>query len=476
MGHRPASLDGHERTGRPRPAGGFELNVDATDSLTDLRQSLAGAVIDPSDAEYDAARRCFNALVDRRPAVIARCVSPDDVVTAFDFARTHELEVAVRGGGHNPAGHCVVDDGLVIDLSAMRTVDVEADKRMARAGGGATWQDFDSATQAFGLVTPGGVVGSTGVCGLTLGGGIGHLTAQHGLTCDNLIGAEIVVPDGSVIEASSEENAELLWGLRGGGGNFGVATRLDFQLYALDTVVGGLLTFGGDAVRDALRLFRDVIARSPRDLGCEAVLAVDDLRAPALVLAPCYTGPGGESDGLGALQSAPGLLGDGVQAQPFLAQQRVFDSPYGENRHYWKGQFVRELPDELIDELVDRLVAFGRPQTHVLIESLHGAPKEADPRRGGIAYRGAAFNVSAMAVWSDPDLDDPHIAWARDTAAAIEPWSYSGGGYANYMQADEPLERVRAAFGDRAFERLQALKKRYDPNNVLHRNQNIPPP
>jgi FAD/FMN-containing dehydrogenase len=357
----------------------------------------------------------------------------------------------------------------------MRKVDVDMHQGIARASGGATWLDFDSATQAHGLVTPGGVVGSTGVCGLTLGGGIGHLTAQHGLTCDNLVGAEIVTPDGSLIQATADENPELLWGLRGGGGNFGVATRLDFRLHPLDTVVGGLLTFRGKAVRDVLRRYRDVVAESPRELSCEVVLAVDDSLTSTLLVAPCYTGANGDSGELHALRSAPGLVGDEVKAQPFLAQQLVFDSPYGENRHYWKGHFMRELSDELIDELLERIGAFSRPQTHFLIESLHGAPQDADERLGGIAYRGAAFNVSAMAVWSDPDLDEEHIAWARDTAAAIEPWSYTGGGYINYMQADEPIERVRAAFGDEAFERLQRLKQRYDPNNVLHRNQNIPP-
>jgi len=451
------------------------LSARLEESLDELRQSLAGALVGPADAAYDAARRCFNALVDRRPAVIARCVGVGDVATAFDFARTHELEVAVRGGGHNPAGHCVCDDGLVIDLSAMRMVEVDSGARCARAAGGATWLDFDAATQAFGLVTPGGVVGSTGVSGLTLGGGIGHLTAQHGLTCDNLVGAEIVPPDGSVIQANEDENAELLWGLRGGGGNFGVATRLEFRLHPLDRVVGGVLAYRGKGARDALRRFRDVVARSPRDLSCQAVLGVDESLGPALVIAPCYTGGDGNPEQLRALRAAPGLVSDDVRAQTFLEQQLVFDSPYGVNRHYWKGHFVRELPDELIDELLRRLVAFGRPPVHVLIESLHGAPKEADETLGGIAYRQAAFNISAMAVWHDPSVDDLHIEWARETAAAIEPWSFSGGGYVNYMQADEPIERVRAAFGDAAFERLQALKTLYDPTNVLRGNQNIPP-
>ena len=443
--------------------------------LDELRQSLAGSVIDPASSEYDAARRCFNAAMDRRPAVIVRCRGARDVATAFDFARTQALEVAVRGGGHNPAGHCVVDGGLVIDLSDMRRVDVDPAAGTARASGGATWLDFDAATQAFGLVTPGGVVGSTGVCGLTLGGGIGHLTGQHGLTCDNLVAAELVTPDGSIVHASPDENAELLWALRGGGGNFGVATWLEFRLHPLERVVGGRLEYRGDGVSDVLRRFRDLVGRSPRELSCQAVVGVDESLTPALLVAPSFTGsPDRAGDLLGPLQSAPGLVTDGVREQTFLEQQLVFDSPYGENRHYWKGHFVAELSDELIDELVRCVRDFGRPLSHLLIESLHGAPKDVDGDFSALAFRRAAFNVSATAVWTDPAEDDAHVEWARATARAIEPWSL-GGGYANYMQADEPIERVRAAFGDASFDRLQALKSEFDPTNVLRRNQNIPP-
>jgi FAD/FMN-containing dehydrogenase len=444
------------------------------ESLEELRRSLAGSVLTPADAEYDVARRCFNALVDRRPAAIARCAGAADVATAFDFARSDRLEIAVRGGGHNPAGHCIIDGGLVLDLTRLRAVEVDGEARIARAGGGSTWLDFDPATQAHGLVTPGGVVGSTGVCGLTLGGGIGHLTAQLGLTCDNLVGAELVTPDGRVVHASEDENAELLWGLRGAGGNFGVATRLDFRLHPLERVVGGALAYSGTGVRDALRRFRDVAAGSPRDLSLQASLSVDESLEPALVVLPCYTGADADPEALRALRSAPGLVDDGVGAHTFLEQQRVVDSAYGENRHYWKGHFARDLPDELIDELLARVVVLGRPPGGILIESLHGAPKEVDPSFGVAGFRDAAFNISAQAVWLDPGLDEPYIGWARETAAAVEPWSL-GGGYVNYMQADEPIERVRAAFGADAFDRLQALKRRYDPDNVLRRNQNIPP-
>jgi FAD/FMN-containing dehydrogenase len=442
--------------------------------LAGLRRSLAGAVLAPSDAGFDAARRCFNALVDRRPAVIVRCLDTGDVARAFGFARAHALEVAVRGGGHNPAGHCVCDGGLVIDLSLMRGVDVDGDARTACADGGATWLDFDAATQRFGLVTPGGVVGSTGVAGLTLGGGIGHLTAQYGLTCDNLVGAELVTPDGTVVRASPDENPELLWGLRGGGGNFGVATRLEFQLHPLRRVLGGLLTYTGTGTGDALRRFRDLAARAPRDLSCQAVLDLDESLAPTCIVAPCYTGPDGDPAELRALRTANGLADDSVRAQSFLGQQHVFSPGYGVDRNYWKGHFVRGLPDELIDELLARMVALGRPPGVVLIESLHGAPKDIDPASSALGFRDAAFNISVMAAWLDAALDEQSIEWARATAAALEPWAVSGG-YMNYMQADEPIERVRAAFGDEAFERLRTLKRRYDPDNVLRRNQNIPP-
>jgi FAD/FMN-containing dehydrogenase len=448
---------------------GVEERVD------DFRSSLAGAVLTPGDPGFDSARRCYNALIDRRPAVIARCFGPGDVVSAFDFARSQGLEVAVRGGGHNPAGHCVLDGGLVIDLSLMRRVDVDPEARIARSQGGTTWLGFDTATQAHGLVTPGGVVGTTGVAGLTFGGGIGHLTAQHGLTCDNLIAAELVTPDGSTVRASDDENPDLLWGIRGGGGNFGVATTLEFRLHPLERVLGGRLTYVGDGVAEALRRYRDVALAAPNDFSVGALLAVDDAVHPVLIVSPCYTGAEAEPAELAALRAAPGLVADGIRIHGWLAQQHVFNPPYGEERTYWKGHFVRELSDELIDVLIERLGALGRPPGQILIESLHGAAKDGDPGAGAVGFRNAAFNLSAMGAWLDPALDDVGIAWTRETAAAMQPWSAAGAGYVNYMQADEPIERVRAAFGDETFARLQALKARYDPENVLRRNQNVPP-
>ena len=444
-------------------------------NIEELRRSLAGTLIVPADREYDLARRGFNALIDRHPAVIARCVSAEDIAAAFEFARSHDLEVAVRGGGHNPAGHCVCDSGLVIDLSQMRTVKVDAARRIARSEGGATWFDFDSATQAFDLVTPGGVVVSTGVVGLSLGGGIGHLTAQYGLTCDNILEAEVVTPDGKVVQVSANENEDLLWGLRGGGGNFGVVTRLEFRLHPLKEVIGGRLIYRGAGVREALLRYRDVVEGSPRDLSCQVSLAIDESLNSVLEIVPCYTGSDMDPESLQTLRSAPGLIEDELRKQTFLDQQLVIDTAYVEKRHYWKGHFVRELPDELLDELLSRIAALGRPPGGIMIESLHGAPKDADAPPGVVGFRHAAFNVSVMAVWQDPAFDAEQIAWARAGAAAIEPWSLSGGGYVNYMQADEPIERVRATFGMETFNRLQRLKQKYDPQNILHRNQNIPP-
>jgi FAD/FMN-containing dehydrogenase len=444
------------------------------ESLDDLRARLTGDVLVEGDREYERGRLCFNLLIDRRPAAIARCVDVNDLATALAFGQARGLEIAVRGGGHNPAGHCAVDDGLVIDLSRMRDVRVDRERRIATSHGGATWLDFDTATQAHGLVTPGGVVGSTGVTGLALGGGIGHLTAQYGLTCDNLIAAELVTPAGEIVRASDDQNPELLWGLRGGGGNFGVVAQAEFRLHPLQHVVGGRLEYTGEGVTEALRLFRDLAINGPRELSVQAQLTTDSSLAPQLVVVPCYSGEGETPEALRLLRAVSGLVNDSVRPQGFLEQQRIFDPGYGVDRNYWKGHFVAELPDRLIDDLIGCMTTLGRPPGGILIESLHGAPKGLDPTSAALDYRNAAFNISAMASWTDPAYDEESIDWTRKTAAAIEPWSVSGG-YANYMQADEPIERVRAAFGPDSFARLQALKARYDPDNVLRRNQNIPP-
>ena len=452
----------------------IESPTSMREAADELRESLAGDVLLEGDREYEPARLCFNLLIDRRPAAIARCINADDVAVALAFGQAQGLEIAVRGGGHNPAGHCAVDGGLVVDLSRMRDVRVDPEKQIAASQGGSTWLDFDTATQAHGLVTPGGVVGSTGVTGLALGGGIGHLTAQYGLTCDNLIAAELVTPAGEIVCASEDENPELLWGLRGGGGNFGVIVQAKFRLYPLERVIGGRLVYEGEGVALALRLFRGLAIDGTHELSIQAQLSADESLAPTLVVVPCYTGLAEDPDALRPLRAVPGLVDDSVRRQGFLEQQRIFDPGYGVDRNYWKGHFVDKLSDALIDDLLEGITVLDRPPGGILIESLHGAPKDLHSSSAALGYRDAAFNVSVMASWIDPTQDEESISWARETAAAIEPWSVSGG-YVNYMQADEPLDRVRAAFGPNSFARLQALKSRYDPDNVLHRNQNIPP-
>ena len=445
------------------------------DSIPELRRSVRGEVLTPSDTGYGAARLTFNALVDRRTAVIVRCGRADDVATALDFARRNALTVAIRGGGHNPAGHAVCAGGIMIDLSLLNVVEVDSDARIARGGGGINWKQFDVAGQAHGLVTPGGVVGTTGVAGLTLGGGIGHLLGRFGLTCDNLVGAELVTADGRVVTADTETNPDLFWGLRGGGGNFGVVTSLAFSLHPLSTLVGGLITYRLDAARDVLRRFAEMMASAPDHLTCQAQMTGDESGVPVLQVAVCYTGPDEDPSEVRRLRTAPGVVSDEVGRIGYLDLQGVFDPPFGRSRHYWKGHFVNELPDELIDELVQRFLALGRVPGSLLIESIHGAAKRVPLDSMAVHFRGARFNVSAQAVWELPEDDAAEIAWARETAAALEPYSLSGGGYVNYMQQDEPPDRVRAAFGPEKFERLRALKRKFDPDNVFSLNQNIPP-
>ena len=437
-------------------------------------RGFSGEFLTEDHPAYDEARTTFNALVDRRPVAIARCRDTSDVVVALAIATEHGLPVAVRGGGHNVAGHAVCDGGLVIELSGLSAIEVDKEARIARAGGGATWRLFDAATQAHGLAAPGGTFGTTGVGGLTLGGGIGFLIGRLGLTCDNLVGAEIVTVDGSVLETSEGEHRELFWALRGGGGNFGVVTRLDFRLHPVDEVVGGVLVWPIEAAAEPMRVFRDVALAAPDDFSTQAVLG-HSMATGACILGVvvCSTGPDEEPDPLRRLRGLEGIQVDDVRRRPYLELQRMFDLPFG-LRHYWKGHFVRELPDALLGEL-ERAIDPKRPRGSILIEAIHGAASRVPRGATAVGFRDAAFNISALGIWEDPALDEEATAWARSTAGAAAPYSLQGGGYVNYMQADEPVERVRAAFGEEAFERLRAVKRQYDPGNVLRFNQNIRP-
>ncbi len=439
------------------------------------RRGFTGEILTESHPAYDEARATFNGLIDRRPLAIARCRSSEDVAIALAVAAEHELRVAIRGGGHNLAGHAVCDGGLVIDLSGLAGVEVDPRARLARAGGGATWAQFDSASQAHGLAAPGGTFSTTGVGGLTLGGGIGFLIGRYGLACDNLVAAEVVTVDGTTVVASEEEHADLFWALRGGGGNFGVVTRLDFRLHPVREVIGGFLVYAFDAAPEALRIFRDIGRDAPDDFTIQSNLSWNrETGDRQLVVIVCSSGSDEEPEQLRTLRAAPGLLTDDVRRMPYLELQSALELPFG-LRHYWKGHFVRELPDALLDDLWARHGEPPQVPGAILIEAIHGAASRVPAHTTAVGFREAAFNVSALAIWEDPGLDEARIAWARETAAAVAPFSLRGGGYLNYMQGDEPIERVRAAFGAETFARLQSVKRQYDPENRLRSNQNVPP-
>jgi FAD/FMN-containing dehydrogenase len=346
---------------------------------------------------------------------------------------------------------------------------------VARAGGGAVWRTFDAAAQAHGLAVPGGTFATTGVGGLTLGGGIGFLIGRLGLTCDSLVGAEVVTVDGDVIVASEDDHADLFWALRGGGGNFGVVTRFDFALHPVREVVAGFLVYAYESAREALRIFRDVALAAPDDFSIQSQIGESSKTGErSFVVIVCSSGEDPEPEGLRLLRKAPGLQADDVRRRSYLELQSQLDLPFG-LRHYWKGHFVHTLPDTAIDDLCARFEASEQAPGAVLIEAIHGAAARVPGDATAVGFREAAFNVSALGIWEGASLDDVGVAWARETAAAVEPHSLQGGGYLNYMQADEPADRVRAAFGAERFERLREVKRRYDPGNVLRFNQNIPP-
>jgi len=447
------------------------------DRQQELAAAIRGQVLDRTHPEFELARAVFNGAIDRRPTVIVRPLDAADVAAAVDFARTSGLPLSVRGGAHNVAGHGVCDDGVMIDLRLMREVRVDPGEQIAEAGGGATWNDFDPACQRHSLATPGGTFGTTGVGGLTLGGGLGHLMGRHGLTLDNLLQAEVVTAGGDIVLADEQTNGELFWGLRGGGGNFGVVTRFVFRVHELPPITGGLLVYDFDHARAVLRAAGDAAAGAPDELTIFFLLGRDRATGQRVAaMSVCWTGSSEDARSrLESLRSLPGRLVDGVRPMSYLQLQGIFgEIPFG-LRHYWKSHFVTGLPDELVDFVVEHYARRASPRGTVLIEPLQGSATRVPDDATAFANRYAAFNLSCMSIWEAADEDDAQVAWAREFGEGIQPYSTRGGGYLNYMARDEPLERVEAAFGAEKFARLRELKRAYDPGNLFRQNQNIPP-
>jgi FAD/FMN-containing dehydrogenase len=435
---------------------------------------LTGTIIRRGDAGYDDARKVWNGMVDRSPAIIVQCRSTEDVVAGVNFAREHGLLVAIRGGGHNVGGLALCDDGVVLDLSGMRAVTVDPQRRIARAQGGARWAEFDAATHAHGLATTGGLISSTGIGGLTLGGGLGWLMRSYGLASDNVVGVEIVTADGQVRTANAIENPDLFWGVRGGGGNFGVVTAFEFRLHPVRTVYGGMLVYPVERAGEVLRRYRDLAAAASDELTMFAALMTSPDGVPIVAILPAYNGatPMGEA----AVQPLRDLgpVADQVTEMPYPALQSMLDAgfPSGLNV-YWRSDFLSGLPDEAIDTMIDAFRTVTSPLSAMLIEQFGGAVARIPADETAYAQRDGLFNLVVIGRWADAATADTHIAWARRASDGMRPF-ISGGVYVNYLGA-EGTDRVRAAYGPAKCERLVALKRKYDPTNLFRVNQNIRP-
>ncbi len=449
-----------------------------------LRERTRGEVITPGDPGYDEHRMVHNGMHDRRPAVIVRCVDAADVIAAVDHARENGLDLAVRGGGHSVPGFGTSDGGVVADLSLLANVRVDPARKTARAGGGATWGAFDHATHAFGLATTGGVISTTGVGGLTLGGGIGHLARGCGLSIDNLVSADVVTADGRLVKASDYENEDLLWALRGGGGNFGVATSLEFQLHDVSTIVGGPMFYEPADAPAVLAFFRDYIADAPEQFGCFFAWQI----APPLPFIPedrhgdlfcalvtCWTGPIDEADRvLKPLHDVAEVKAEHVAPMPYPALNSAFDAlvPRG-LQHYWKADFVNTLTDEAIAAHVEHGARTPVVNSTMHLYPINGAVHRVGATETAFGHRDAQFAAVIAGMWPDPADNAANTKWVKDYYAAIHPYSGTEGGYVNFMASDD-AGRVEANYGPN-YARLVDVKSTWDPGNLFHLNQNIRP-
>lgn len=453
----------------------------------DLVSRLGGEVLVPTDAAYEDARNVWNGMIDRRPAVIARCAGTDDVVAAVGAARDSGLSIAVRGGGHSASGYGTCDDGIVIDLSPMKDIVIDAQACSVRAGAGLTWGEFDAATQEHGLAVTGGRFSTTGIAGLTLGSGSGWLERKCGLTADNLLAAEVVLADGRVVTASAEQNADLFWGLRGGGGNFGIVTSFEYRLHHVGPIIyGGMLLSTPDRAGEILRCLRDLMPDAPEDLGAVAAFisappapfVPEEARGkPVVGLVICWTGAHEEGERVVApLREAAQPVADLVGPMPYTALQSMLDDggPKG-IRAYMKAEFLEDLGDEVVQKLASRGLQPPGPHTQLLLEPMGGAISRVGEQETALGRRDTAWCYHAISMWTDPsqEVEDAHIAWARELAADLKPHTTTGV-YLNYT-SDEGAERVRSTYGPERYDRLVALKDTYDPTNLFALNQNIRP-
>jgi FAD/FMN-containing dehydrogenase len=443
--------------------------------IEQLRSSCGGALIRPGDAEYDSARRIWNASIDKRPGLIVRCSGLADVIAAVNFARDHDLLVAVRGGGHNVGGRAICDDGVVIDLSRMKGVHVDATARRVRAQPGLTLGDLDRETHVHGLTVPVGVVSKTGIAGLTLGGGVGWLARKHGLTVDNVISFEVVTADGRVLTASADDHPDLFWALRGGGGNFGVVTSFEYRAHPLTNVLGGLVLFPRAQAGELLRFYRDFTASAPDELATYAVLLSAPDGTPVAGIATCYSGDLAEGERvLAPLRRFGSPILDAIQPMPFPVMQTLLDGAGADgNQNYWKSTFLRELSDDALDTIVEHANQATSPLTAVLVEQYGGAASRVAADATAFAHRQAEYDFGILAAWTDPAGSERHIAWTRQFAEAMAPYR-SGAYLLNFLDREEGHETIRAAFGLN-YQRLVAIKSQYDPTNFFRVNQNIVP-
>lgn len=454
-------------------------------TFADLQTNLRGPLIMPGDSDYDDACKIYNAMIHRRPAAIARCVDAGDVIQCVNYARENQITLAVRGGGHNGGGLGTCDDGLVIDLSLMKGVRVDPTARTARVGGGCTWGDVDHATHAFGMATPSGIISTTGVGGLTLGGGIGHLARTCGLSIDNVLEVDMVLADGRFVTASDKENEDLFWAIRGGGGNFGVVTSFLFKLHPISTVYAGPMLWHIDKAADVMRWYRDFITNAPEEMnGWFAFLTVppaapfpENLQMKKMCgVAWCYTGPLDKAEEVFEPirnQFGPPAL-DWVGPIPQPGLQSMFDALYPPGHQwYWRADWVKELSDEAIEIHLKYSAQLPTPQSTMHLYPISGAPHRVGKNDTAFSYRDANWGMVMVGVDPDPANNDRMISWTKAYWDALHPFT-AGGAYVNMMMDDEGQDRIRTAYRDN-YERLARIKAKYDPDNLFHVNQNIKP-